>query len=72
MQKPWKDSLEIRLQESGNGYEFQETASHYKAKLFVYCLSNLFQARRDLEQNRLKCFNPAQHDIETWGKRDSE
>lgn len=39
MQKHWKDSLEIRLQDSGDGYEFQETDSHYKAQLFVYCLS---------------------------------
>lgn len=42
MQKHWKESLEMRLQESGDGYEFQETAFHYKAKLFVYCLSNFF------------------------------
>lgn len=55
MQKHWKESLEMRLQESGDGYEFQETAFHYKAKLFVYCLSNFFsfRARRDLEQNGL-------------------
>lgn len=35
-------SLEMRLPESGDGYEFQETASHYKAQLFVCCLSNVF------------------------------
>lgn len=53
-QTGWK----MRLQEPADGCVFQGTA-HYKAKLFVYCLSNFFffffQARR--EQNRLQCSN---------------
>lgn len=71
MQKHCKDSLEMRLQECDDGYEFQETASHYKPKLFVYCLSNFFRpggTENKMDYNPL-AVHPTWHG--NWGKGDS-
>lgn len=63
----------MRLEESADGDEFQETDPQNKAKLFVYCRSNFFFVRPEGTKNKTDysalAVHPTWHG--NWGKGDS-